>query len=211
MYEEDTFTGNGGADKFVFNIAQSVVAEATTTIVAVGVDFEEITATQTYAAGETVRFEFIIGALNPAFVTITDGVGGADLSTTAGVASALQAAISARTDATATVNGSEVTARGIDGRQFDLLDAVQDPGGANTNVFGDFTIDELDDFGDYADDPTDAGDVSIPNDDRTEITLNFTGIVTVDEEYTITIQRSNGGGYEGNYTVGARRDASGCR
>jgi len=112
--EEDSFTGNGGADKFVFNIAQSVVAAATATIVAEGVDFEEITATNTYGPGATVRFEFIIGALSPAFVTITDGVGGADLSTTAGVASALNAAIDARPDAIATVSGSVVTARGID-------------------------------------------------------------------------------------------------
>ncbi len=203
--EEDTLSGNDDpsaddADLFIFNVAKSDVAEATATVVAEGADYEEITVNNTFS-GATLRFEFIIDGIAPAFVTITDP--GTDFATTDGVAAALNDAINARSDATSTVDGSVVTARGIDGRQFDLQQVVEDPNGVANNVTASFIIDELDDFGDYADDPTDTGDASIPNDDRTEMTINFTGAVTEGEEYTITVQRSDGSSYEGNHTVAA--------
>jgi len=197
---EDTLSGNGNADLFIFNVAKSDVAEATATVVAEGVDYEKITVNDPFP-GATLRFEFKIDGIDPAYVTITDP--GTNFETPEGVAAALNDAINARSDATSTVNGMVVTARGIDGRQFDLKTVVEDPNGAANDVTGDFSNDELDDITDYADDPTDAGDLSIPNDDRTEMTINFTGAVTEGEDYTITVKRSDGSSYEGNHTVAA--------
>ncbi len=187
--EEDTHTGNDGDDRFLFNIVSSTVASLDTTVVQVGVDLEEWTATMTYGPGATITLLMDIGGTTPAVVQVTDGIGGADLQTsTTTVATAVAAAVNARADAFATSVGAVITAGAESAGQLDL-DTVSGEG-------GDFTVtDNHDDIGFYSDDPGDA------DDDRSESILTLSGTVTAGEVYTVSVLLGEGTSYEGTYTV----------
>jgi hypothetical protein len=201
--EEDTFTGNAGADLFQFGVELSDVGDFAITEDTPGVDMIDITPTATYAVGETLQFNFRVGPFAPTQVTITDGVDGADLTTTAGVAAALGAALNARADADATEAAGVVTGEGVDGARLDLINVVRDPGGAPADVTGDFTVDDLDDSGAYADDAGDA------DDDRAINTIELSGTVAIGEAYTVEVTRSDGSQFTGTFvtTTASLQDA----
>ena len=197
--EEDVFIGNAGADNFVFNIGVSDVGTFTTTVGASdtpGVDMIEIMPTVGYAVGETLQFNFRIGAFAPTQVTLTDGVDGADLSTAATIAASLQAALNARADADATEAAGVVTGEGVNGARLDLINVVRDPGGAPVDVTVDFTVDNLTDAGAYANDAADTGD-----DDRAIDTIELTGPIAIGETYTIEVTRSDGSQFSGSFVT----------
>ena len=189
--EEDTFTGNAGADAFQFNIGLSDVGTFTDTDVAVGNDIEEIEILAAMAppAGGALQFNMRVGPFAPAQVLLVDGVDGADLSTANGIATALNAALNARADVTSSIAGDIVTASGVNGGRLDLINVVEDPGGApNTLADGvEYNYDDLDDSTDYGNDPADSGD-----DDRAEITLELAGPIAIGETYTVEVTRSDG-------------------
>ena len=198
--EVDSFTLNGEADTVFFNFIESEVGTATAATVVEGRDYEEITV-GAIQGGDTLEFVFAIAA-NTSVSILVDDPG----TTTDDLASALSAAL-VNSGMNSSVTGSVVTAFAPDGDRFDLVDVFRDPDGANTDVGADFADEELDDIGDYEDDPNDAGDTDIPNDNRTELLVTFDGApgdaVGDGDVYEITVQTSTGSEYTGVYVAQA--------
>ena len=189
--EEDSHTGNDGADTFRFGVVTSQTATFDIATIVEAIDRAEITVDTAFADNAIVRFTFDIGS-QTFNITLQDDVDGVDLETTDGVADALASELNGLNGISATAVGDVVEVENStdgnslapndqdNGARFNFTGAVEDPNGAANNVLANFTIDELEDA-DFSSDP-DAGD-----DDRIEMTITLSGSVVAGEIYTIEI------------------------
>lgn len=199
--EEDSFTGNAGADLFSFNVSSSTPATFVDTEVQAASDVEFITVTaaplgaDVGAALLTIEYE-LNNATTVAVVNDANAGFDVDFSDPASIAAGIAAVMDALPGITATVDIVTDTQVNLVGDNGNLLNInAITPNGAAGAVTTDFAADNLaDDDADNTDDATDADD-----DDLQISEVEITGTVTEGEIYFLTVTLADGSEIEAQY------------
>jgi hypothetical protein len=192
-FEEDTFTGNAGADRFVFNVSATTPAAMSNVVDTQAVDEETVEITAAEAADdddESLTFDYAAGNVIGS-VTIQDGpiLGDIDFMDTSSIATALATALNNLAGVTAAVDGGNpdlVVATGDNGERFDVTLASS----ANAAA-------------------TDAGVVEADGTDTAQSnTVTITGTANAGEVYTLTVMLSEGTDITAEYLAAGGESAA---
>ncbi|PHS19411.1 MAG: hypothetical protein COA78_00870 [Blastopirellula sp.] len=198
--EEDIFTGNAGADTFVFNVGTSTVATVTDAVEAEARDYTSVLVAYTDAvddATDELAVDIRIGnSLSTTLLVNETTAPGVDFTSAFSIAAAIATVLNGHPDITATDDGAGlVTAYSALSFTFNGID--ENTVGMDPVVGADFTFDDLVDANtDHSDDAADVDD-----DDQGQVSSTLSGIVDPGEIYEATVVRGDGTALTVAYTA----------
>jgi hypothetical protein len=207
--EADTFTGNAGADRFLFNVATSDPADfSAETTIREARDYEAMVIGYTDAGDEAtdqITINLDLDGDNIDVLVNESLTPGVDFTSAASIASAIVTRLNDTPGITAVLDpadagGTTVAAYGENGQLLAFNSFTPTgPGmtGAGVDQFGGSVTNEIrDDALGHGDDGTDTLD-----DDIGEVSMTLTGPVTVGETYSMTITVGDGDSYTRSVTA----------